>query len=309
MKKTFIPEEFREKFSRIMGGEAETFFGCCSMKMPKSIWVNSLKIAPGILARKLRGKGWVLNQLPFHENAFALEGIERPAQCGEFEKGLFNLQEKASMLPAIILAPREKDLVLDAAAAPGNKTLQLSCIMNGHGKIVAIDKNVQRFKSLKFNAKKFGMKNVLAQRSDLLSAKRENLFDKVLLDAPCSSEGLVRKNFDALKNWSGALVERKAALQEKMLWKALRLLKPGGTLVYSTCSLSPEENEMVVQRFVESGKAEMLEVKINGFKIREGFEEYGGVKFDSGMKKAVRIYPQDNNSQAFFIAKMRKIST
>ena len=239
--KTFIPSQFREKYSGLLGADFPEFLRYCTVKMPKSIWVNSLKIRPAILAQRLQKKGWALQPL-FHENAFALEEVTRPGQGKEFWEGLFNLQEKSSMLPAIILSPQKNDLVLDAAAAPGNKTLQLSCIMEGRGKIVAADKNTQRFKSLVFNIKKFGMHNVVAQRQDLLTAKKHGIFDKVLLDAPCSSEGVVRKDLDALANWNQALVLEKSALQKKLFEKCLQLLKKNGEMVYSTCSLSPEEN-------------------------------------------------------------------
>jgi len=265
-----------------------------------------LKIRPELLVKDLKKKAWKLEGL-FHENAFSLEGVEKPGQSQEFKGGLFNLQEKSSMLPALALAPGKKELVLDATAAPGNKTLQLACMMNGAGKIVAVEKNVQRFKSLKYNLKKFGAKNVIAKRMDLLDAKRKNVFDKVLLDAPCSSEGLVRKDFDALKNWNYELVERKTELQKKLLKKSLQLLKENGELVYSTCSLSPEENEEVIQSAIDAKKAEVLEIKIRDFKTRNGLLHYNGKKYDKSIGKCARIYPQDNDSQAFFIAKIRKI--
>lgn len=308
MGKTFIPKEFQEKYSNLMGKESEEFFEYCKIKWPKSIWVNSLKIKPELLVKELREKGWELENL-FHENAFSLKGIDRPGQSEQFKEGLFNLQEKSSMLPAIILNPGKKDLVLDATAAPGNKTLQLSCLMNGQGKIVCVEKNVQRFKSLRFNVKKFGMKNVIPKRMDLLDGKKTNLFDKVLLDAPCSSEGLVRKDFDALKNWNNDLVKRKAKLQKKLIEKAFGMLKRQGELVYSTCSLSPEENEEVVQSIIEKGKAEVGEIKISDFKVRKGLTIYNGKSFDKTLAKTLRIYPQDNNSQAFFVAKLTKTST
>ncbi|MAG17903.1 MAG: tRNA methyltransferase [Candidatus Diapherotrites archaeon] len=308
MKKTFIPEEFREKYSKIMGKESDTFFEYCKIKMPKSIWINSLKIKPEILVKELREKEWILEKL-FHENAYSLKEVTRPGQSEQFKQGLFNVQEKSSMLPALALDPKKGETVLDATAAPGNKTLQLSCLMNGTGKIVCVEKNVQRFKSLNFNVRKFGMKNVIAKRMDLLEAKRKNIFDKVLLDAPCSSEGLVRKNFDALKEWGFGLVERKAELQKKLLQKSLQLLKVNGELVYSTCSLSPEENEGVISTAIEEGNAELVGVKFSDFKTRDGLKEYNGTKFSEGIEKCVRIYPQDNDSQAFFVAKIRKTST
>jgi NOL1/NOP2/sun family putative RNA methylase len=305
MKKTFIPEDFKKKYEKILGIESEEFFSFCKTKYPKSIWVNSLKIKPGLLEKILVKKGWKLERL-FHENAFGLENIEKPGQTREFKDGLFNLQEKASMLPAIALNPEQKNIVLDACAAPGNKTLQLSCLMNGLGKIVAVEKNFERYKSLCFNIKKFGMGNVEAKRMDLLGAKKKNLFDKILLDAPCSSEGLVRKDFDALKNWSNELVQIKSSLQKKLVKKCIELLKPNGTIVYSTCSLSPEEDEEIVDFALKNGGFFVEEIAVDGFKTRKGISQWNGKKYDSEVSKCARIYPQDNNSQAFFLAKLVK---
>lgn len=304
MEKPFIPPEFREKYSSLLGKESAEFFECCSRKIPKSIWINSLFAKPGLIAKDIRKKNWILEPL-FHENAFALVGVEKPGQSPEFRKGLFNLQEKASMLPAIILDPGKRDFVLDAAAAPGNKTLQLSCLMNGAGRIIAVEKNVERFRSLRFNVKKFGVKNVLAKRMDLLDARRKNVFDKILLDAPCSSEGLVRKDPDALANWSTGLVMKKAVLQKAMIGKAFDLLKQGGALVYSTCSFAPEENEGVVQTLLENG-GRLEKIGVKGFRLRNGLAEYNGKRFDESMALCARVYPQDNDTQQFFIAKIRK---
>ncbi|MBI5553476.1 MAG: RsmB/NOP family class I SAM-dependent RNA methyltransferase, partial [Candidatus Diapherotrites archaeon] len=245
--KPFFPPAFLEKYRQLMGNEFDEFVRISSTPHPKSLWVNSLKIRPTELKTKLEMQGWKLKPLPFHENAFEiLEGPIRPGQSEEFKTGLFNLQEKASMLPALALNPQPGERVLDACAAPGNKTLQLACLMKGKGEVVAVDKNTVRMKSLKFNVGKFGMKNVQARLGNLLKASTRKAFDRILLDAPCSSEGVVRKDPEALTEWSPELVESKSQLQKKLILKAFSLLKFGGTLVYSTCSLSPEENEEVI---------------------------------------------------------------
>ena len=137
MDKTFFPEEFKKKYSAIMGKESAEFFEYSAKKIPKSIWTNSLKIRPELLKKDLEKKGWIMREL-FHENAFSLDGVQKPGQSEEFRNGLFNLQEKSSMIPAVVLNPQEKDLVLDAAAAPGNKTLQLACLLGGGGKIFSL---------------------------------------------------------------------------------------------------------------------------------------------------------------------------
>jgi tRNA (cytosine49-C5)-methyltransferase len=306
MKKTFLPLLFKEKYSKIMGTEADRFFEYCQKKIPKSIWINSLKTPPQKMKEQLETDGWELKEL-FHKNAFSIEGIPRPGNHPAFRDGLFNLQEKASMIPALALNPKKADRVLDATAAPGNKTLQLSCLMDGKGKIIATEKNVTRFRSLRYNVNKFGMKNVTFERMNVLELQPQKLFDKILLDAPCSSEGVVRKRRNALFHWSPKLVKEKAAIQKELLEKCVSYLKKGGEIVYSTCSLSPEENESVVQSVLEKGRVELVPIILKQFATREGMEAYEKQQFDTEMRRALRIYPQDNDCQAFFVAKMKKV--
>ncbi|MBN2127357.1 MAG: RsmB/NOP family class I SAM-dependent RNA methyltransferase [Candidatus Diapherotrites archaeon] len=306
MNKTFFPEAFLEKYRKLMGNEFDEFIAVSKTKWSKSIWVNSNKINPKELKKKLEEKKWKLKELNFTENGFELtESAQKPGQEIEFKNGLFNLQEKSSMLPALILNPKQNERVLDACAAPGNKSIQLNNLMQNKGNLILVEKNKERFKSLKFNVNKFNL-NAETRLGDLLKASTEKKFDKILLDAPCSSEGLIRKKFDALKNWTPKLVEAKSSLQKKLILKSVDLLKPKGLLVYSTCSLSPEENEEVIDFLLKTRKIKLKEIKVNEFKLRKGIEEWNGKKFNSEVKKCIRIYPQDNNSQAFFIALIEK---
>jgi tRNA (cytosine49-C5)-methyltransferase len=305
MNKTFFPTEFIEKYKKLMGKEFNEFLNISKTKWNKSIWINSNKTNEKKLKEKLIEKKIELKKISFHENAFEIIGTQKPGQLEEFKNGLINLQEKSSMLPAIILNPNPNERVLDACAAPGNKSLQLSNLMNNKGNLVLVDKNRERFKSLKFNVKKFGL-NAEAKLGDLLKANTQKKFDKVLLDAPCSSEGLVRKKFDALKNWTSRLVEEKSFLQKKLILKGIDLLKENGKMVYSTCSLSPEENEEVIDFLLKTRKVKLKEIKVNGIKLRNGLTEWNGKNYSNELKKCVRIYPQDNNSQSFFIALIEK---
>lgn len=297
-KKTFFPEEFIDKYKEILGNEWGVFFNCIQRKQPKSFWLNSNKAQLTETIPSLENHGVKLEQLPFHEQAFGLD-YERPGSLREFEFGKISLQEKAAMLPAIVLAPREKEFVLDACAAPGMKTIQLSNLMQNKGKIVACDVNSERIKPLLLNKEKYELKNVEVKRIDfrnLLPAQKEK-FDKVLLDAPCSSEGLVRKDRDALRDWNEKLVQRKATTQKELILAAFELLRVGGEMVYATCSFAPEENEEVVLKLLDTYKnAEVMKIEIPGIKIRE----------NKLCKNCVRLYPQDNDTQQFFLAKIKK---
>ncbi|MEK6973544.1 MAG: RsmB/NOP family class I SAM-dependent RNA methyltransferase [archaeon] len=308
MKKTFLPEKFIEKYSAILGKDSEKFFKSCCTKIPKSIWANSLKINPKQLEKILKEKGWGVKQLPFHKNSFLLEGVEKPGDSEEFRLGLFNLQEKASMLPVLVLDPKENEKILDFTAAPGSKTLQLSCIVGNKGKILAIEKEFTRYKSLNFNINKFGMEDVETKCMNALAFRECNVFDKVLLDAPCSSEGLVRKEFDTLKHWSLHLVKRKSKLQKRLILKAFDALKENGILVYSVCSLSPEECENVVDFLLKKRQnAKTEKIKIKGIKCGAAILKYGEKEFNKEAKNCCRLWPHVNDTQAFFIAKIRKL--
>ena len=298
IKKTFFPDEFLDKYKSLLGDEWAVFFECIQQKQPKSFWLNSNKPNYSETISSLEKQKLKIQKLSFHPSAFSID-YERPGSLKEFENGNISLQEKAAMLPAVILEPCETDLVLDACAAPGMKTIQLSNLMNNKGKIIACDVNSERIKSLEFNLQKYDLKNVEAQRIDFrnLVEKYKEKFDKILLDAPCSSEGLVRKDRDALRGWSEKLVERKATTQKELLIAAFGLLKKGGELVYSTCSFAPEENEEVVRKLLDTfSTAEVLKIEIPGIKIRE----------NKLCKNCVRLYPQDNDTQQFFLAKIRK---
>ncbi len=305
MNKTFFPKNFLEKYEKIMGPEFEEFINISKTKWKKTIWINSNKTSVNELLKKLNEKKIKFKKLHYSNQAIELIDLKKPGDLIEFKKGLINIQEKSSMLPALVLNPKPRERILDACAAPGNKSIQLSNLMNNKGELVLVEKNFSRFKSLKFNVKKFGLK-AEAKLGDLLKASTRKKFDKILLDAPCSSEGLVRKKFDALKNWSPKLVREKSKLQKKLLLKTIDLLKPKGKIVYSTCSLSPEENEEVINFALKTRKIKLKEIKVNNFKLRKGLLEWSGKKYLKEVEKCKRIYPQDNNSQAFFITLIEK---
>ncbi|MCX6800904.1 MAG: RsmB/NOP family class I SAM-dependent RNA methyltransferase [Candidatus Diapherotrites archaeon] len=291
MRKTFFPPQFIEKYKKFCGSEWGGFFECIQRKQPKAFWVNTDRATVEEVKKSLTAQKIKFGQLPFHEQAFAIE-LQRPGNLREFKEGKISIQEKAAMLPVLALAPTKKDYVLDACAAPGVKTIQLS---NFAGKVLAVDVNSTRIKSLLYNKKVFGLKNVEVARSDARNVKET--FDKILLDAPCSSEGLVRKRMDALEGWSQKLVQRKAKVQKGLILGAFDLLKPKGEMVYATCSFAPEENEEVVKLLLDKRKnAEVLPVEFKGVKIRE----------NNLCKNCIRLWPQDNDTQQFFFAKIRK---
>lgn len=291
MKKTFFPEEFIEKYSTLLGNEWNKFLETIKQKQPKSVWINTNKLGASIVHKKLSEKDIVFKKYIFSDQAFEIE-MEKPGDLELFKRGKISLQEKAAMLPVIALAPTKDDYCLDACAAPGMKTIQLS---NLAGKVKAVDVNSERIKSLIHNKGKYALHNVKVERTDVRNIKEK--FDKIVLDAPCSSEGLVRKKRNALKGWSMEIVQRKSELQKELITHCFDLLKEGGEMVYATCSFAPEENEEVVMHLLkERSNAKVIPVKLSGIKLRKNkLCEY-----------CVRLYPQDNNTQQFFLAKIKK---
>ncbi len=301
----YFPEAFVRKFTALLGGEAPAFFDFSRRKLRKTFRVNPLKARVPEVVASLTAQGFSLKPLPFCPDGFLVEGENvELGKTLEYREGKLAVQEAASLVPVPLLAPRPGHTVLDLAAAPGSKTTQLAARMENTGAILALDVNLERMKALKFNLNRLGVANTLAALNDASKVALPPVFDRVLLDAPCSSEGLVRKRLDALKGWSPKLVEAKAKLQKKLLLRAFDALKPGGEMVYSTCTLSPEENEEVVRHLFAERKpaAQPLPVELAGFNFRPCSGPEGA--FGSG---CARVLPQDNDTEAFFVARVKKV--
>src|SRR3989344_154113 len=308
MQKTVIPRQFKERYSRLLGQENKLFLKFCEKKLRKTLRVNTLKISPQKLKEILELKGLKLKKLGFCDYAFSVEeGPERLGLMLEHELGLFYLQEASSLIPSIALNPKENETVLDLAAAPGSKTTHLAQLMKNKGLLYAADISSDRIPSLKYNVERMGIINAVIINADATKFNPGIQFDKILLDAPCSSEGLVRKEWNALSTWSEKLIFEKSGLQKKLILNAFSLLKKGGELVYSTCTLAPEENEEVIDFLLKKkNNARIEKIELKGFKTRKGITEWRGKKFSAEAEKALRIYPQDNDTEAFFIAKIGK---
>jgi len=309
MAKERFPKEYLEKYSAILGDRFGQFIESFSTKPKKTIWCNSLSTTPQELKDELSGRGITLNQLEFSPNAFQIEsGPERPGTDEAFAQGRFNLQEKASMLPAIALGAKPGERILDAFAAPGNKTLQLCCLCENKAEITCLERDPGRIGTLRFNARKYGMQ-VDAKKLDFQKFKDNGGFDRILLDAPCSSEGLARKRLDALDEWNERKVGNMSKRQKKAIVRGFDLLKPGGTLVYSTCSLSPEEDEEVIDHLIANRSGVKVEkVKLAGVNASKGITQYKEIKFDPKVENCCRLYPHEWDCQPFFFAKVAKQS-
>lgn len=248
----------------------------------------------------LPGGYWV----PPEERAALLESDEAAAER-------VYVQNLASQLPPVLLGPRPGERVLDLCAAPGSKTRQLVCLMRDEGEVAAVEAVRGRFFKLRANLEAQGASIVRTFHRDGATVwrHRPEHFDRVLLDAPCSTEGRFRADDpETTAYWSPRKVKEMTGKQKKLLFSAIQSLRPGGTLVYSTCTFAPEENEGVLSRFLEKfeGKVEAVPVELPAaFDVRPGLEAWNGKAFAPGVRHARRVLPGPT-AEAFFVARLVK---
>ena len=225
----------------------------------------------------------------------------------EFILGKYYIQSLSSMIPALVLNPKESDAVLDLCAAPGSKTTQLAELMNNKGTLVANEISTERLKSLVFNVDKMSLVNVgiVHGKGELLSRNFENRFDKILVDAPCSALGITQKKGEVSNWWDVRKAEAMSDQQLRLLISAIKMCKVGGEIVYSTCTLTLEENEFVISKVLKKYPVELVEIELP-VKSTPGFSTYGSDDLGDDLKKCHRILPWEINSEGFFVAKLVK---
>jgi NOL1/NOP2/sun family putative RNA methylase len=247
--------------------------------------------------------------MPFYENGFFISGKRRDiGNILEHNLGYFYVQDASSMIPPLILDPKKGDIVLDIAASPGSKTTQIAQMMENTGVIIANELSTKRLAPLGQNIQKLGITNTVLISRDGRKLKFNFLFDKILLDAPCSGSGTPKIDFlSPLETWNESTVKGLYKMQISLLFKAFSFLKPGGTLVYSTCSMDIYENEYVIHNFLEKEKdAYLEEARLSGLNHTPAILCYNDKELNPEISKTLRIMPQDNKTEGFFIAKIRK---
>ena len=317
-RKIYEPKELFVKRMRLLledEKDLEQFLESRKLKPKKSIRVNTLKISPEKLKKRLIEEyKWKIKEFDGHPEIIRIESDLLPGESGktvEHILGYYYVQEITSMMPIIALNPTKDDVMLDIAAAPGSKTTQAAAKMENMGTIVANDLTTKRISILSANLDRMGVSNTIMAKHEGVNLterfKKINMkFDKILLDAPCSGEGNMRVNPRTLLEWSEPMIKSLSRKQKKLAVSALEILKEDGVMIYSTCTHAPEENEEVIQHLIDNFKIKIEEIKLP-LKTRPGITEWQGKKFDKDMKKAVRIYPHDNDMEGFFLCKIRKI--
>lgn len=308
--------------------EAAALFAALALPPEVGLRLNTLREGRRELLSRFASDGlpWNLAPVPWCETAFVVteagpdipqggdepDGTESawaeltPGRHPYQLAGAYYLQDPAATAVAEALAPQPGDLVLDLAAAPGGKSTHLAALLDGAGWLVANDVHPQRAQALVGNLERCGVANatVTNEPAERLAQVWPGRFDQVLLDAPCSGEGMFRKSDDALKMWSEQNVMHCAQRQDTLLLAAARLLKPGGLLAYSTCTLSPEENEGSVARFVAASGFEIVPLELAG--TSPGRPDWSGGAPLPALAGTARIWPHLAPGEGHFVALMRK---
>ncbi|NBC31022.1 MAG: class I SAM-dependent methyltransferase, partial [Spirochaetes bacterium] len=234
----------------------------------------------------------------------------KPGNLLAFGAGLYHVQEEAAALPATLIAPGTGARILDMCAAPGNKSAQLAEMVGPEGTVVANDVNERRFQGGIPTWERLGLANIAATVYDGRNLPHLGpVFDAVLVDAPCTGEGTCRRNPGALRPTSDAFKERLYETQAALLHRAVELCRPGGTIIYCTCTFAPEENEMQVDRLMRGplgATVEPLPIEVPGMDLKPGIDQWADLTFDPATRMTARIWPHLNDTGGFFVAVLRK---
>lgn len=247
-----LPSEFLKQMQELLGEEFPEFLQTYELPPTRSLRVNTLKITPDALKERV---SFQLKPVPWCQPSFYYNHQQdRPGKHVYHAAGLYYIQDASAMAPVEALDPKPGETILDLCAAPGGKTTQIAAKMQGQGLLIANEIDRKRINALIENVERCGVTNavVLNETPEKLRPRFTHFFDRILVDAPCSGEGMFRKDPEVVERWSPRLIEKCAELQLDILSAASDMLKPGGRLVYSTCTFNPKENEEVLARFLSS---------------------------------------------------------
>ena len=302
----YLPEEYEVKMRRLLGDEYENYTACYEEPRYYGLRVNTKKIS---VEEFVRICPFALRPIPWIDNGFYYDGEKvSPAKHPYYFAGLYYLQEPSAMTPADRLPIEPGDKVLDICAAPGGKATELGAGLKGRGLLAANDISSSRAKGLLKNIELFGIGNalVLSEEPGRLAGYFPEYFDKILIDAPCSGEGMFRKDKKMVKAWKEHGPEFFSKLQRSIVLQAAGMLRPGGYLMYSTCTFDGLENEGTIGWLLE----QFPEFTIEKIRPYEGFaegrpEEYPDREFPD-LKKTVRIFPHRMQGEGHYLALLRK---
>ena len=306
--RVYFPDLFLNQMRELLpdSAEFEQFIAFSQQPLRRSLRVNTLKISVEAFLALVEPYQWALTPVPWCKEGFWISRDDADTlplgSTAEHLAGLFYIQEASSMLPvtALFAGSPAPERVMDMAAAPGSKTTQIAASMSNKGVLLANEYSASRVKVLHANISRCGVSNTAIAHFDgrVFGPALPETFDAILLDAPCSGEGVIRKDADALRNWSPESTEAIAATQHDLIDSAFHALKPGGTLVYSTCTLNRSENQQVIAwllaRYPDAVAIEPLD------------DLFAGAERASTPEGFLHVFPHIFDSEGFFVARLRK---
>ena len=298
-----LPEKFLSRMEAMLGEEFPAFLQSYDFPRKFGLRVNTNKIS---VEEFLKISPFHLEPIPWIDNGFFYDENDRPSRHPYYFAGLYYLQEPSAMTPANRFSVNPGEYVLDLCAAPGGKATELGAKLQGKGFLVANDISNSRAKALLRNLELFGIKNsmVTNETPAKLAKYFPEFFDKILVDAPCSGEGMFRKDPDVAKTWDETRPEFFGKLQKEIVTQAISMLKPGGELLYSTCTFSPIENEGLIS-FILENFPEMELLTLDDYEgFTKGCPDWGNK--DNRLKKCIRIFPHHMEGEGHFLALMKK---
>lgn len=300
-----LPQEFTDRMIRLLGEEEFARYEQ-SLTEPRynGLRVNTLKMTP---EEFLNISPFELRPIPWCANGFYYKKEDNPARHPYYHAGFYYIQEPSAMTPASFLPVEPGDKVLDLCAAPGGKTTELGAKLQRKGVLFSNDISISRTKALLHNIELNGIPNivVMSEESSRLASRMEGYFDKILVDAPCSGEGMFRKDPAMVKAWEPDKVELYSSIQRELLVDAAKMLRPGGMMIYSTCTFAPEEDEQSVEFLLE----QCPEMELMELPMYEGFDQGHPQWSKTGREDLIRcrrLWPHRLEGEGHFVALLHK---
>lgn len=294
--------------NHFFGSKKELFLNAAPE--PTAVRVNTLRSSAAEFQTRLKQLNVRFKALPFNPDGFIIpEDVLPLSHTLDFFCGKIQYQGVASQLPVLALNPKPGERVLDIAAAPGSKSTQIAALMQNKGSLYLNDFSRKRMQALNSNTQKAGVVNqvLLNFNGERLGNLFPAYFDKILLDAPCTALGTLNSQPEVGGWWSLEKLAKLASIQERLLISAMKALKPGGEMVYSTCSIAPEENEILIQSIIDKYPLEIIPFKLPGAEnFARGLQSYNGLTFTEEMKYALRVFPGEHEMEGFFVIRLRK---
>ena len=321
-----LPAEFADRMKQMLGNEYEEFEACYDREKYRALRFNPLK---GEVSAFLKQAPFSLTAVPWSEYGYYYDAEDTPGKHPYHEAGVYYIQEPSAQTPAALLEARPGERVLDLCSAPGGKATQIAAVMKGQGLLICNEYVASRAKILSENIERMGIRNalVLNETPQKLASVFAGYFHRIMVDAPCSGEGMFRKNEEAYTEWSPENVQMCADRQDEILEAAAGMLLPGGRMVYSTCTFAPLENECAIARFLQknqdftvknvfsmemqSERESLLKMGMQAGNPEWAEAEMGALdeNIKEQLKRSIRLFPHKIKGEGHFVAVLEKKGT